>query len=88
MTLRIFFPSFVSLVWFLSIPGQDFGSNAYQVCLSGDYSPDDCQTMISSPATEVPLAEKLAICKLIEESSSRSLTSSLTSCMDVYANKP
>jgi hypothetical protein len=71
-----------------NISGQDFRSDAYQVCVSGDYNPDDCQMMISSPATEMSLAEKLAICKLIEESSSRSLTSSLTSCMAAYANEP
>jgi hypothetical protein len=36
----------------------------------------------------VSSAEKLAICKLIEESSSRSLTNSLTSCTAAYVNEP
>ena len=69
-----------------TISGQDFRGDAYQLCVSENYNQNDCQAMISSPATEVPLAEKLAICKLIEESSSRSLTNSLTSCMIAYAN--
>ena len=72
----------------LIISGQDFRSDAYQACVSGNYNPDDCQAMISSPATGVSSAEKLAICKLIEESSSRSLTNSLTSCTAAYVNEP
>ena len=70
-----------------TLSGQDFRNDAYQACISGNYNPDDCQAMISSPATGMPLTEKLAICKLIEKSSSRSLTNSLTSCTAAYANE-